>query len=107
QYEGFAGFPQWQSYNFYFDPVKTDSHVSFSLVAPSTDKPLGTISAFDDLEVRKVFTNNLLFINKQDEQFTTPKIESEKVSPVKYKIHVSNAKDSHFVVFSENYSPEW
>jgi hypothetical protein len=43
----------------------------------------------------------------EDSTRATPKIGSERLSPVKYKINVSASESSYDIVFGQNYNPGW
>ncbi len=108
QTERLPNYPEWNTFSFYYEPVKTESTTRIALVAPYTSDPLGTKVLYDDLKVHKVFSNRLVFIKDGDGQFlTSPQIDSTRVSPVEYTAVISNANGPHVVVFSENYSSEW
>ncbi|MDO8503208.1 MAG: hypothetical protein Q7S60_00810 [bacterium] len=108
QTERLPNYPEWNTFSFYYEPVKTESATRIALVAPYTPDPLGTKVLYDDLKVHKVFTNRLAFIKIGEQQFlASPKIDFTMVSPVEYTAKVSGASGPHVIVFSENYSPEW
>lgn len=108
QTERLPNYPEWNTFSFYYEPVKTESSTRIALVTPYTSDPLGTKVLYDDLKVYKVFTNRLAFIRNGDGQFlTSPQIDTTAVSPVEYRVMVNGAVGPHVIVFSENYSPEW
>lgn len=111
QIERMPNHPEWKLASFYYDPVKVDSNMSVELLAPHISDPLGTKILYDDLKVQKVFTNQLLFLNKakniSKELLAEPKVEFQKISPIKYQANITGADKPHVIVFSENYSPNW
>ncbi len=108
QTEGLPNYPEWNTFSFYYEPVKTESSTRIALVSPYISDPLGTKVLYDDIQVYKVFSNRLVFIKDGDGQFlTSPQIDTTAVSPVEYKVTVNGATGPHLIVFSENYSPEW
>lgn len=108
QTERLPNYPEWNTFSFYYEPVKTESTTRIALVAPYTSDPLGTKVLYDDLKVHEVFTNRLAFIKAGERQFlVSPQIDTTAVSPVEYRVMVSGATGPHVIVFSENYSPEW
>lgn len=98
---------EWIEGSFYFDPVKTESKMRISLVAPTGNSKTGTKVYFDDIVVKKVFTNNLIFLKDNSGELSVPNIDYKKVSPVLYRGVVQGSKGSHVIIFSENYSPDW
>lgn len=108
QTERLPNYPEWNTFSFYYEPVKTESVTRIALVAPYTSDPLGTKVLYDDLKVYKVFSNRLVFVKDGAGQFlTSPQIDYTKVSPIEYMAVINNANGPHVIVFSENYSPEW
>jgi len=107
QNERLPNYPEWGTFSFYYDPVKTESEMKVFLISPFTADPLGTKIFYDDLVVHKVFVNNLVFIKKGENLLTAPEISFKKWSPVLYQGVVSKAVGPHVIVFSENYSPDW
>ena len=107
QNERLPNYPEWVKYGFYYDPVKTESEMKIFLVAPFTTDPLGTKICYDDLIVKKVFVNNLVFIKENNNPLVVPEVNFQKVSPVLYRGSVDKVVGPHVIVFSENYSPEW
>lgn len=105
QNERLPDYPESKSFSFFYEPVLTESSLSVYLVAPQTKDPLGTKVFYDNLEVHRVFMNNLFFVEKGI-VLTTPKVEFTKKSPVAYAGSVLAGR-SHTIVFAENYSPEW
>lgn len=95
------------SYGFYYEPVKTDSEMKISLVAPFIENPFGTKVYYDNINVYKIFTSNLMFVEEGEKLSTFPVVEIIKNSPVKYEGVVKEAAGSHILIFSENYSREW
>lgn len=108
QTERLPNYPEWNTFSFYYEPVKTESATRIALVAPYTSDPLGTKVLYDDLKVYKVFSNRLVFVKGGNEQFLSiPQVDYTKVSPIEYTAVVSDASGPHIIAFSENYSPEW
>lgn len=107
QVERLPNHPEWNSFSFYYEPVKTNSRFTISLVAPQTNDPLGTKVLYDDVVIRKVFTNNLVLVNDPADSLATPSIEYEQKSPVEYEVSVGDVHGDHMIVFSENYSSQW
>lgn len=106
--ETMPNYPEWKSFSFYFDPVRSKSDLRIELTAPYVKDPLGTTVLFDEVKVYKVFSNKLLFINKKENGvFTIPQIAFKKVSPSLYEGEVVKAGQSNIIIFSENYSPFW
>lgn len=107
QTERLPNYPEWSKFSFYYEPVETDSTMKVLLNAPFINDPLGTKIFYDDLEVYKVFANNLMFIKRNEPFLSSPKVEFKKVSPSFYEGRVEGATGPHVIVFSENYSPDW
>lgn len=107
QVERLPNHPEWTAVSFYYEPVRTSSDIVIKVVAPSTKDPLGTKVSYDDLQVYKVFQNNLLLIKKPMGVMSTPEVTFKEVSPVLYEGKVENSPTGHTLVFSENYSPNW
>jgi hypothetical protein len=105
--ERLPNYPEWNVFNFYYDPVKADSEMKVMLSAPFTNDPLGTKVSYDDLAVFKVFMNNLMFVKEQKTKIDLPEVNYQEISPTKYKVSVKNANGPHVLIFSENYSPGW
>jgi len=108
QKEWLPNYPEWGVFSFYYQPVKTNSKLDVSLLAPYTKDALGTKVLYDDLGVWQVFTNNLVFIKQGQQKLTIPSnIDFKKKSPVLYEGEVREASQPHIIVFSENYSDQW
>lgn len=111
QVERMPNHPEWKLASFYYEPVKVDSDMYVALLAPHVSDPLGTKILYDDLKVQKVFTNQLLFVKKANQEskdlFSEPVVEFSKISPTEYQANVRGANKPHVIVFSENYSPDW
>lgn len=107
QKERLPNYPEWGTFGTYYDPVKTESEMKVFLIAPFTTDPLGTKIFYDDLIVRKVFVNNLVFIKKGKNLLPTPEVSFKKSSPVLYQGTVTKVIGPHVIVFSENYSSDW
>ena len=107
QTERLPNYPEWNHFSYYYEPVKTNSEMKVILSAPYTNDPLGTKINYDNITVRKVFTNKLLFMEKDTPILATPNITFEKISPVKYKAKVKNVLGPHVIIFAENYHPAW
>lgn len=107
QVEKLPNYPGWRDYIYYYTPVLTESEMSVNLIAALTDDPLGTTVYYDDLYVQKLFTNNLILLNSTEESVSSPGVSYEQISPVSYKIRVTNANSPHTIIFSENYSNLW
>lgn len=108
QTERLPNYPQMNTFSFFYEPVKTDSVLTISLIAPYIKDPLGTQVWYDNLKIHKVFTNRLSFLQTdQPVSLTTPKIVTRRVSPVLYEGEVDGGDGPHVIVFSENYSPTW
>lgn len=105
--ERLPNYPEWNYFSFYYQPVATNSVMKVGLIAPQTSDPLGTKISYGDLQVYKVFSNSLIFLEEKHKSENTGKATFTKVSPVFYKGKVENAAKSHFLIMSENYSPEW
>lgn len=104
--ERLPNYPEWNNFSFYYDPVKTSSVMKVNVVAPQTKDPLGTKVLYDNIEVFKVFTNNLLF-KEQSQHNSSVDLNFNKISTVEYEGMVLGEESSHVLVFSENYSPNW
>lgn len=108
QVERLPNYPEWSYFSAYFDPDKTDSQLKIALVAPQTRDPLGTKVRYNNLSLYKVFSNNLILINKSALSYlSNPEIDYQIKSPVKIVAKIKNAQKPHLIVFSENYSPFW
>lgn len=107
QVERLPNYPEWQNFSFYYQPVFTPSIMKVLLVAPETKDPLGTKVQYADLNVFKVFSNNLVFIGQAEKLSPPTKINFTQKSPVEYRGEVTGSSGPHFMVFSENYSPLW
>lgn len=108
QVERLPNYPDWNLFSFYYEPVATNSTMKVILSAPFIKDPLGTNILYDDLKVYKVFTNNL-FLQRRNglEHQILPEITSKKINPTLYEGQVTRGKDSHIIVFAENYTPDW
>ncbi len=108
QTEGLPNYPEFNTFSFYFEPVKTDSTMRVSLLAPYIKDPLGTKVLYDDLRVVKVFTNQMFFIEFGEPKLL-PKVKTniKKISPVLYEVEVDGGSQPHILSFAENYSPQW
>jgi len=95
------------SFNFYYEPVKTDSKMTISLAAPFINDSLGTRVAYDNIKIYKLFMNDLYFMQDSETQIKTPTVNIVKSSPVRYKGEVSGVESGHVLIFAENYSPDW
>lgn len=108
QVERLPNYPEVNSFNFYYEPVKTNSQVTISLSAPMVKDPLGTKIIYDELEVYKVFASTLILKrNAENLSSTLPNVNFQQKSPVLYEGIVENSNKSHIIVFSETYSPDW
>lgn len=100
-------YPVWVTYGFYFEPVQTNSGVNLLLEPLPTSDPLGTKVYYDDISVRKVFTNSLVFLKLPENLLNTPRVEIKKGNPVRYVGEIRGVSGPHVIAFSENYSPDW
>ncbi len=108
QTERMPNYPEWNKFSFYYLPVQTESNMKITLESPFTVDPLGTKVLYDDLVVRRVFTNSLLFEKEGKNTFPSiPEIEFSKKSPDTYEGKISKVSNPYLLVFSENYSPNW
>lgn len=107
QTERLPNYPEWNSFSFYYEPLRSNSEMKIALVAPFTADPLGTKVFYDNLTVYKVFSNGLFFTKTGVKDLVTPKIEYKKINPVKYEGGVEEVSGPHLLVFSENYSRDW
>lgn len=108
QVERLPNYPEWNWFSFYYEPVETDSTMKVILSAPFTKDPLGTKIFYDELKVYKVFSNEMFLIKKNNSQpKVLSKITFKKINPTMYEGQVTSGKNSHIIVFSENYSPDW
>lgn len=95
------------NFNFYYDPVKTESKMSISLAAPFINNSLGTRVVYDNLRVYKLFMNDLFFIQDSDVSLDTSEVNIFSSTPVKHMGQVTNVSIPNVLIFAENYSPEW
>ena len=107
QTENLPSYPDKTSFNFYYEPVKTDSKTTISLAAPFINDSLGTRVAYDNIKIYKLFMNDLYFMQDSETQIKTPTVNIVKSSPVRYKGEVSGVESGHVLIFAENYSPDW
>lgn len=108
QVETLPYFPDWQEASVFFEPVKTQSEINVELLAPYTRDQLGTTVVYDDLQITKVFTNDLLFMKEDNNLYNTyPVVTLLKKSPTSYLLNIKNAENEHIIIFSENYNPSW
>lgn len=107
QNERLPNYPEWGKISFYYEPVLTKSEMKVFLVSPFTSDPLGTKILYDDLVVKRVFTNNLLFVSEGVNLPVISNISFSMISPVLYRGIVDGVGGSHILAFSENYSPDW
>ena len=107
QIESLPSYLNRTNFNFYYEPVKTDSTMSVSLAAPYINNSLGTQVSYDNLKVYKLFMNDLFFVQDPDVLIAKPIIKTKKLSPVEYNGEVQNVSLAHALIFAENYSPEW
>lgn len=105
QAERLPNYPDWKAFSFFYEPVKTKSYVSISLVSPQNKDPFGTTILYDDLEIHKVFMNNLFLVEEKN-AVDSSLITYIKKSPIRY-IGESNGGNKQVIVFSENYSKNW
>jgi hypothetical protein len=98
------------NFNFYYEPVKTESKMTISLAAPFINNSLGTRVAYDNLRVYKLFMNDLFFISEPsviDDNSQQPKVNLTSSTPVKHTGQVTKVTGPNVLVFAENYSPDW
>jgi len=108
QAERLPNYPEWNTFSFYYEPVKTPSQMTVNLSSPSTEDPLGTKILYADLSMYKVFSNALLLkAGSKQASLAQPKITFQKESPVLYEGMVENGNTPYVLIFSENYSPNW
>lgn len=108
QTESMPNYPEWGNFNFYFDPIRTDSFVNIKLLAPKVEDALGTKILYKDLKVYRIFSNQLfLFKENNKDEGSIAKVNYSQKSPVEYFGTVEGSDKSHVLVFSENYSPQW
>lgn len=106
QAEGLPSYPDWIEANFYYQPVISDSKMIVRLAAPEIKDPLGTKVFYDDLQVYKVFTNKLKFVSRPETSLAF-ETNFKKISPVEYSGSAKGDRKPHFLVFLENFSPDW
>lgn len=108
QTERLPNYPLMNSFNFFYEPVRTPSRLKVSLISPFIVDPLGTKVFYDDLVVYKVFSNNLVLQQVNSENLLVKaEINFKRISPVLYEADIKKAAGPHIIVFSENYSPDW
>lgn len=107
QTERLPNYPEWNSFSFYYEPVRSASEMKVALVAPFTADPLGTKVFYDDVSVYKIFSNRLIFVKDAPKDLVAPSVEYKKINPTRYTGKVKGSSGSHLIVFSENYSKDW
>lgn len=107
QNERLPNYPEWGKISFYYEPILTESEMKIFLVSQFTSDPLGTKILYDNLIVKRVFTNNLSFVSKGADLPITPNINFSMISPILYRGIVDGVGGSQVLAFSENYSPDW
>ncbi|MEK7526480.1 MAG: hypothetical protein AAB546_03300 [Patescibacteria group bacterium] len=107
QVERFPNYPEWKNFSFYYQPVETNSQTTISLVVSSVKDALGTKILYDDLAVYKVFTNNLVLLEKNTNKLLPGEVSFVKVNPTLYRGKVTKATGGNIIVFSDNYSANW
>ncbi len=100
-------YPDWQDYNFYYNPIQSDSNLVIGLVSPQPKDPLGTKVQYRNLGVYRVFDNNLFFKMEPKEKPKLANITYTMDSPVSYTGKLSGGNGPQVIVFNENYSPNW
>ena len=88
------------NFNFYYEPVKTESKMSISLSAPFINNSLGTRVAYDNLRVYKLFMNDLFFIQDSDGGLDNAEVNIFSSTPVKYTGEVTNITGPNILIFS-------
>ena len=108
QVEALPNYPEWNNFSFYYQPVKTESEMDIELISPFIYDPLGTKVSYDELEAYAIFTNDMLFINDGvGSELPLPEVTTNYSSPTKYEGGVVGGESPHFIVFADNYSPNW
>jgi len=107
QTERLPNYPEWNVANIFYEPVETESSLRIALVSYAIKDPLGTKIFYDELKVKRVFTNNLFFKRKANDLLFVPEVAYNMESPVSYRLNITNVRGPHIITFSENYSPEW
>lgn len=106
--ERLPNYPEWNTFSFYYEPVKAHSELKLALSAPFTKDPMGTKVFYNNVAVYRVFSNQLLFANEGDKSMIkTGTVKYVKKSPVEYEGEVEGEVGSQILVFSENFSPQW
>jgi len=105
--------PSWQESQFTFQPTPNARSIGLSFTSfinPQQQVVFNqTENLFDDLKVQRIFTNPLILKNLSEKKLlpSPPQISFKKISPVKYEIDVTDAKNPYILVFSESYHPNW
>lgn len=70
---------------------------------------LDSSTKFRNFKVEKVFLNPLMLreVGSRSAHGSAPTISFENISPAKYKVKVSDAKNPFFLVLSTTYDPKW
>lgn len=107
QNERLPNYPEWGKISFYYEPVLTESEMKIFLVSPLTPDPLGTKILYDNLIVKRVFTNNFSFVSRGVDLPIISDVSFSMISPVSYRGIVDGATGPHILTFLESYSPNW
>lgn len=107
QNERLPNYPEWGKIGFYYDPVKTESEMKIFLISPFTTDPLGTRMYYDNLSVKRVFTNNFMFIEESSNIINSAVVDYHQISPVEYQGTVMGGAGAHTLIFAENFSTDW
>lgn len=104
---GMPNYPEWGTFSFYYEPIKTKSDLDIALNAERINDALGTKVYYDDLSARPIFTNKLILVKENAKDISTPMVTFTRVNPTEYVGEVTGASGPHVLLFSDNYSMGW
>jgi len=97
--------PDWVEREKEVDLVETQSYLGMIVTMPKSDF---SKSLFENFSLKRKFDNGLFAVEDYSESIREqPKVNFEKVSPVRYKINVEGGGGGYFLVFADSYSGEW
>ncbi|GEM_PF-3506975 len=107
QVDRIPSYSDWSPVSVFYNPVDVKSKLEVNLISTKGSDSEGTKVNFRNLQVFKLFTNDMFFLEESKPSIDTPSVKFSKVSPVEYRGEVKNIKGNFVLFFNENYSPDW
>jgi len=97
----------WAKKSVLVSPARVESNLTAHIVVPGKEEKDRSKTFFENISLRRVYDNRIYAIESGKEVILTPNVSFEKISPVEYRVSVSEIEDNYLLVFAENYKSDW